>query len=222
MPHRRKDLGLKGAVLWYLAGLIATDGCLSPDGRHIDITAKDRSFLAGLVRLCGLKIKIGIKRSGLCGKRNFRIQIGNRILYDFLLSIGLMPRKSKVLKEVAVDNAFFADFLRGVIDGDGGMRRWIHPTNGGEQWNLRIASGSADFIVWLQKEIARRLGCSGKLYKDEHGVFRLKYGKMAAREIVRRCYYKGCFALARKMKLADACLAARWGWKRSKLVTNLI
>jgi len=217
MPHQRKELNLKGAVLWYLVGLITTDGCLSPDGRHIDITAKDRSFLAGLVRLCGLKNKV-TKKMGLRGKTSHHIQFANRTFYDWLLSIGLVPRKSKVLKDIAVDDAFFADFLRGVIDGDGGMRRWIHPTNGGEQWNLRISSGSADFIAWLQEEISRRVGCSGKLYKNESGVFRLKYGKMAAREIIRRCYYKNSFAVARKQRLAEMCLLSRLGWRHSKLI----
>ena len=217
MPHRRIELGLKGPVLWYLVGLIATDGCLSSDGRHIDITAKDRDFLVGLVRLCGLRNKVTEKR-GFGDKISHHIQFSNRTFYDFLLSIGLMQRKSKTLKEVVVDDAFFVDFLRGVIDGDGGMRRWVHPTNGGEQWHLRIVSGSGDFVLWLQKEIARRLGCAGRTYKGRRGVYCLKYGKMAAREIVRRCYYKDCFALARKKRLAEMCLLSSWGWRRSKLV----
>jgi len=41
MPHKRKDLNIKGANLWCFVGLIASDGSLSSDVRHIDITSKD-------------------------------------------------------------------------------------------------------------------------------------------------------------------------------------
>lgn len=42
MANRRKELNIEGANLWYLVGLITSDGCLSKDGRHVDITAKKK------------------------------------------------------------------------------------------------------------------------------------------------------------------------------------
>lgn len=61
MPQRRKDLKIQGPNLWYLVGLITSDGCLSKDGRHIDITSKDYKFLSKIKDFLGLTIKIGTK-----------------------------------------------------------------------------------------------------------------------------------------------------------------
>lgn len=88
MPHKRKDLNIKGANLWYFVGLIVTDGCLSPDGRHIDVTSKEHPFLQKIKDTLCLNNRIGIKYNGR-GQKSFHIQIANRNFYDFLLSIGI-------------------------------------------------------------------------------------------------------------------------------------
>lgn len=44
--------------LWYLVGLVASDGCLSGDGRHVDITAKERDFLKDLRLKCFIPNKV--------------------------------------------------------------------------------------------------------------------------------------------------------------------
>ena len=93
MPQKRKELKIGGANLWYLVGLITSDGCLSSDGRHIDITSKDSEFLQEIKNSLGISNKIGIKYNAIKQKA-FHIQIANRNLYDFLLSIGLTQNKS--------------------------------------------------------------------------------------------------------------------------------
>ncbi|MFH1406417.1 MAG: LAGLIDADG family homing endonuclease [Candidatus Omnitrophota bacterium] len=64
MANKRKDLKIEGTNLWYLVGLITSDGCLSSDGRHIDITSKEEEFLEKIKILLGLVNKIGIKNKG--------------------------------------------------------------------------------------------------------------------------------------------------------------
>jgi len=125
--------------LWYLVGLIASDGCLSSDGRHLDITAKEREFLDTGRDTLGLSNRIGVKSRGKINQ-TYRIQFGSVVFYDFLLSLGLVPSKSLRLGSLDVPDEYFPDFLRGQIDGDGNIRRWLHPTNGREQWVLRIYS----------------------------------------------------------------------------------
>lgn len=219
MPNKRKELKIEGPNLWYLVGLIATDGCLSSDRRHIDITSKDYNFIREITNLIGMENRIGIKY-GFKKQKAFRIQIANRNFYEFLESTGLTQNKSLTLGRIDVPEQFFTDFLRGVIDGDGGMQRWIHPTNGREQWNLRVASGSKNFLVWLKDIVEETIGVRGKLYRESATQFRLKYGKMAAKEIIRQCYYKNCLGLDRKIKLAQECCASRVGWAHSKTVLN--
>lgn len=215
MPHKRKDLKIEGPNLWYLVGLITSDGCLSSDGRHIDITSSDYEFLSSIKSQFGLINKIGDKYNSV-GDLNYHFQLANRSLYDFLLSIGLTPCKSLTIGAVNVPVNYFCDFLRGLIDGDGGIQRWIHRTNRREQWNLRVSSGSRKFLAWLRNKIEKVMGVKGRLYSEGETRFRLKYGKMAARIIAEKCYYKGAFALKRKNELARACIGSYRGWSKSK------
>lgn len=217
MPHKRKDLNIKGPTLWYLVGLITSDGSLSKDGRHIDITSSDYKFLCGINKLIGSNIKIGVKY-GIKKQKAFHIQIANRNFYDFLLFVGLMPKKSLILEQVEVPDDYFNDFLRGLIDGDGGIQRWTHRSNKKEQWSLRIFSGSKKFLEWLQNKIGNLIGVTGGLYSQSPTQHRLKYGKMATQVIAKKCYYNRIFALERKKNLADLCINSYKGWARSKTV----
>ncbi len=81
MPHKRKDLKITGSNLWYLVGLITSDGCLSSDGRHIDITSSNYEFLQRIKSLIGIGNKIGTKSGGKKQKA-FRIQMANRYFYQ--------------------------------------------------------------------------------------------------------------------------------------------
>jgi intein/homing endonuclease len=219
MPAKRKDLKIEGSNLWYLVGLITSDGCLSSDGRHIDITSKDYEFLREIKDSLRISNKIGIKYNSI-KQKSFHIQIANRNFYDFLLSIGLTPNKSLTLEQVKIPEIYFYDFLRGLIDGDGGMQRWIHHTNRREQWNLRVASGSRKFLAWLKDEIEQATGVKGRLYFEAKNLFRLKYGKMAAKIIAQKCYYEGTISLERKKNLARACISSYRGWGMSKTVMS--
>jgi hypothetical protein len=215
MPQKRKELKIVGANLWYLVGLITTDGCLCTDGRHIDITSKDQNFLQELKTVIGIANQIGVKYNGK-KQKCFHIQIGNRNFYEFLLSIGLTPNKSLTLGKIDVPSKFFVDFLRGLIDSDGCIRAWIHPSNKREQWSLRIYSGSSEFISWLNNVAENLLKVRGKIHKNGANLWVLKYGKMAAKEISRNCYYENCFGLDRKIKLAQECMHSYAGWSKSK------
>jgi hypothetical protein len=219
MPHKRKELNIKGPNLWYLVGLITSDGCLSSDGRHIDITSKDHEFLKKIKDKFRLVNKIGVKNRDKVNEA-YHVQFSNRNLYEFLLSVGLTPNKSLTLKSLDIPEEYFVDFLRGVIDGDGSIRSWRHPTNTREQWSLRIYSGSKEFVNWLSDTIAWLLEVFGKVHKNVTNTWVLKYGKMAAKEISGRCYYKNCFGLERKIILAQKCIESNTGWTQSKTVVN--
>ncbi len=132
----------------------------------------------------------------------------------------MTQHKSLTLGALEIPKQYFIDFLRGLIDGDGGMQRWIHRTNGREQWNLRIASGSRKFLVWLRNKTEELIGIKGKLYSESNTQFRLKYGKIAALSILSKCYYKEALSLARKANLAQKCSLSTVVWKHSKIVFN--
>jgi len=205
---------------WYLIGLIAADGSLSKDGRHIDITAKDYDFLKEIKSEFFFSNKIGIKRKG--EHTTHRLQIADKELYKALESIGLGENKSLTIGPLAISKEFFKDFLRGIIDGDGEIKRWIHPQNKKEQWCLRIRSGSKKFLEWLMGETELAFGAKGKLYKESKAVsdYRLKYGKMAAQAILRHCYSGKAIGLKRKRYMAQKCIASCRGWTKSKTILS--
>ena len=71
----------------YTIGLIATDGNLSKDGRHMNFTSKDLVLVELFKRCLGLNNKIGKKtRSYEQEKKYFQIQFGDKNFYEFLLS----------------------------------------------------------------------------------------------------------------------------------------
>lgn len=91
----------------YAVGLLATDGCLSKDKRHIDFTSKDKELIRHLQK--GLKIEkeIKYKMSGSSENRTPHIQFSDVVFYRFLESIGFMPNKSKIISEVKVPKKIF-------------------------------------------------------------------------------------------------------------------
>ena len=110
----------------YAIGLLTTDGNLSSDSRHFDLTSKDKEQLENFLRCLGIKNKIGIKTSGL-GKKSFRVQFGDVTFYKFLLNIGLTSNKSKKLGALDIPDKYFFDFLRGHFDGDGTFYSYFDP-----------------------------------------------------------------------------------------------
>jgi len=175
--------------LAYLVGLIATDGCLSGDGRHIDITSKDFQLLETVNEILPRRQKIASKRNGH-GQTAYCIQIGDVAMYRWLLQLGLTPRKSKTIGRLKVPNKLFADFFRGVFDGDGSAycyrdRRWATSTT----VCLSVASASIEFIVFLRNELSTALGIMGSVSGFYHRVFQLRYAKRESRKLAAWIYY---------------------------------
>lgn len=188
----------------YAIGLIVTDGSLSRDGRHIDFTSKDKGLIISFQKCFGLKNKIGKKtRDRDKIKKYYRVQFGDKNFYEFLLSIGLMPNKSKRLRDLKIGVRYFADFLRGCIDGDGNLYSFRHPESQYAQIRVRIASASLPFLEWLHRNIKRNLGLKGGWIETGSGAWLLSFGKNETLELLRQIYYsQGVPCLERKERIA--------------------
>lgn len=192
----------------YAIGLITTDGNLSVDGRHINFTSKDIDLIEHFKDSLSLLNKIGKKaRGGSKDKKYFVIQFGDVNFYEFLLSIGLKPAKSKTLTALAIPGDYFADFLRGCIDGDGSININRHPESRHPQLRLRLCSASLAFLEWVKSEIMRNFNISsGWIQKPglKKGIFCLTFGKSDSIIILKRLYYTGVSKyLARKFAIAQ-------------------
>lgn len=198
--------------VWYIVGFIATDGHLSKDARHINITSKDRSHIVKIRAALKLNNKIGRKtRSTSHAKIYFQLQFGDVRFYKYLIGLGFVQNKSCNLGPLHVDPLYFIDFLRGVVDGDGCISTWTHRTNGCRQWSLRISSAAPQFIDWLKEKTEKHFDVRGRLYHYQYSdkknlIYILKFGKLPTKVIIKSIYYKGALSLDRKNLKTIVCL----------------
>jgi len=176
--------------LAYAVGLIATDGCLSKDGLLVDLTSKDREQLENFSKCVGVYFNIGNKCSG-SGNNHLRIQFKNRFFYDFLLSIGLTPKKSLTMGELLIPDIFFFDFLRGCFDGDGCFYSYWDPRwRSSHMFYLEFVSASKKYIDWVRFKLNKEINVLGHIVQDGNKTtYQLKYAKKEALEIIKKMYY---------------------------------
>ncbi len=190
----------------YCLGLIATDGNLSPDERHLNMTSKDLDLITLFCRNLSLTNKIGCKANGTSPlKKYYVVQFGDVNFFNFLLSLGFTPAKSKTIGPLSIPLDFFADFLRGCIDGDGNISVSTHPESKNPQLRLRLCSASMDFLVWVKEQIL--LGAkieTGWIYSNANNTMHiLSFGKSDSLRLFRYMYYTGVESyLPRKYELA--------------------
>ncbi len=197
------------AKLAYAVGLIATDGCLAKGQALIDLTSKDRRQLENYIACLGVSFPIG-KKVGGNGKYYLRIQFKSVLFYNFLLSIGLTPAKSKTLGTLKVPKEYFWDFLRGAYDGDGcTYAYWDKRWRSSFMFYTCFASASTEHLDWLRKEILERIGISGHItHAKGHSVSQLKYAKSDSLKLLREMYYSSeVVCLPRKRLKVDRILS---------------
>lgn len=200
-PHRKE-------VLWspklaYAVGLIASDGCLSTDGRHIDLTSKDREQLVNFMGCIDKEVKISNKSSTYASEGVLRAQFSDVVLYDFFVSIGLTPRKSHTIGALSVPDELFFDFLRGSFDGDGCFYSYFDPRwKNSFMFYINLLSSSERHAVWLQESIERLCGVKGHTVftgREGHKIHGLRYAKRESLVILDRMYpHKQVVCLSRK------------------------
>src|SRR3989338_10209115 len=190
----------------YAIGLLVSDGNLSPNGRHITLVSADKEMLLNFMKALDIKVTIGDTFSSYKKKRAFRVQFGDVLFYQFLLSIGLMPNKSKVIGKVKIPSQYFFDFLRGIFDGDGCTYSYWDPRwKSSFMFYLCFASASPIFLNWLRMQIEQRLSVRGQVTGLQHGSCgQLKDAKADSLKILKRMYRhaaKGCYLSRKHLKI---------------------
>lgn len=188
----------------YAVGLIATDGCLSKDKRHIDFTSKDVELIKTFQKCLSIQnIKIGYKQGGF-GGRCPRVQFGDVHFYQWLEKIGLMPHKSKIIGRLRIPDEFFFDFLRGCFDGDGSIYAFWDPRwHSSYMFYLQFTSASIVYLEWLQSTIYRLSNVQGRI-KTSTRCYHLVYAKAGTRMLLNKMFYsKRVSCLKRKLVKAQ-------------------
>jgi len=192
-PKLKNEINLKWRPeLAYAVGLLVTDGNVSKDGRHIIFVSKDIEQINNFNKCLGVKPKLGKTVSSYDGKSYHRVQLGNIIFYKFLLSIGIMPAKSKIVGKILLPGKYFFDFLRGCFDGDGSFYSyWDKRWRSSFMFYLTFNSASYSHILWIRKEIFKHLFINGYISKSrwKGSIYGLRYAKKESLVIIKKMYY---------------------------------
>jgi hypothetical protein len=178
------------ADLAYVVGLMVTDGTLSPDGRHLTFTSKDRNQVELVKDLLGLSNTITTNTSSFNpGQTYWRIQFGNVAFYKWLVGIGLMSNKSKVLNAINVPDSYFFDFLRGHLDGDGTIRVYNDPRYPNSRRLYTVFSAAnRPHLEWLRSTINRLIRIEGYIDPGTR-IWRLTFAKAKSLKLLPCLYY---------------------------------
>lgn len=179
------------ADIAYSVGLIASDGCLQKDGRHIDLTSTDMEQLQNFALALGREMYIGPKKSG-ASHQAYRIQFSDVAYYDFLLTAGLTPDKSKTIGSLEIPDEYYAAFLRGLFDGDGTCYgyydlRW----KSSFMFYVGFATASEAFAQYIRTSNTRLIGTSAGSIRHSPRVLSLMYAKKDAHLLAEFMYADG-------------------------------
>jgi len=181
------------------------------------VVSKDLDLLESVRDSLGLSNRI-YRRTG--PRLAYQLQWGDRAFYEWLLQIGLTPRKSLTLGPLCVPDESFVHFFRGCIDGDGSIVTYVDRYNTFKKATyvyvrlyLSIVCASPAFLEWLRAMIERLMGFTGSLIVEKkssgrrHDIWRLKYAKRESLALVRWMYAdREAPSLRRKREIATAFL----------------
>ena len=174
----------------YCVGLMASDGCLQKDGRHLDLTSVDHDQLLNFCKAFGRDIYIGTKQSG-SETPAYRVQFSDVAFYDFLVKVGLTPAKSHTIAALSIPSQFYPDFLRGLFDGDGTTYGYFDPRwKSSFMFYVSFASASRPFLEYVQQMNDRYAGRVKGTIKSSTRVYSLAYAKTDSLKLAKFMYYQ--------------------------------
>ena len=185
--------------LAYIVGLMASDGCLINDRRHLNITSKDLEIINTFRSILEIKAKVRMKTGGFKTEA-YDLMFGDVALYDFLIEIGLTPAKSLTIGKLKIPNEFYADFLRGHFDGDGtvyGYRdtRW----KSSYMYYVNFYGASLPFLQWMKENNQSLLKIQKGAIRSNGHIYMLSYAKADSWGLFNAMYHPNCtYKLTRK------------------------
>lgn len=183
----------------YVVGLMATDGCLISNRRHLNFKSQDEQLVRTFLQCLGRPMRYGTI-VGRTGNLHYVAQFGDVRFYRWLEDVGLTPRKSLTLGALDVPDAYLFPTVRGLFDGDGNIQNFTHrptlstyPEYTYERLWVFFNSASRVHLEWVRARVEGALGLCGYLEQlktppGKHDFFRLKYGKHASIALLHAMY----------------------------------
>ncbi len=189
------DLNEKSA---YLLGYIYADGNINYNldkcywALTITASAKDRIHLENLrVMLSSTKPLLFSAKTN-----SYRLIANSKKLCQSLIGLGVVPRKSLIVKFPHLPNNFLRHFIRGIIDGDGNVR-YVNRKRS-PYFEITIASGSKAFCEGLIKAVEKNTGISANARKINQNLFIIQYSCSRGEKLAEFVYSDANIFLERK------------------------
>lgn len=138
---------------------------------------------------------------------SYRLIVNSKTICRKLMSLGVLPKKSLILKFPKIPSQYVKDFIRGYVDGDGSLRYFARLRS--PYFELSISSGSKEFLIILEKIIADRLSISSKISKNKNECYLLRYSCARGLKLAEWLYKDRSFYLERKFNKYLIALGAR-------------
>jgi len=190
----------------YSVGLMASDGCLSSDNRHIIFVSKDMEQVKNFSKSISKDIKISAHNDTVKNHIAYRVQFSDTGYYDFLIGVGLTSRKSKTIGSLKIPDKYYVHFLRGVFDGDGTTYAYYdHRWKNSYMYYTGFTSASKPFLEYLMVKNTKIINTLGKSIRSGNGAYSLVYGKRDSYKLYCAIYKEeDCLYLSRKKIKLDS------------------
>ena len=196
----------------YVLGFFTADGCMIKNkrgGHFIEFYIADRNILIKIRKILNSNHKISVRKTRDAWKTAYRLQIGSKIMFEDLLSLGLTSNKSKNVRLPFVPEKYFYHFVRGYFDGDGNVYGGHYKrANRNDKISTTLlsgfTSGSFIFLEQLQQKLKKYAGIIGGSLHERSGAYRLYYSVKDSCKLYEFMYNtEGDLFLLRKKKIFE-------------------
>jgi len=184
----------------YLTGLIVSDGTMHRKRPRIGFTNSEFELIEYVRDIVDSEITSETykpQKNSRDGSVWWNYMFTSRRYYYFLQEMGVTPDKSLTIGELEIPDQYFADFLRGEIDGDGSFFEY------GTKFRCTINSGSKKFLEWLFTKLKDLIGVNGGWIKEWNGVYKLGFAINDSIKISEYIYYGQQPRLTRKYRVVE-------------------
>lgn len=191
----------------YILGFILADGCIIhgtykgySDSLKFGVQLSDIDILEKIKQELKAEHKLSINKNAV------HFCITSQTLVDDLKKLGVLYRKSLNENLPIVPKQYIKDFIRGIVDGDGG----IGVDKKGQP--VFMVCGGEKTMIFIRDYFLDRMEVYSKVGKREYSelqknfLYEIRYKSSSALKILDYLYTDSCLYLDRKYKLAKRCL----------------
>lgn len=204
--HNRKKVNENFFKRWtprvaYSLGLLLADGAFEDVRKssrtcYIQLTSTDKYLVDELkISMNSLHniISIPPKERTIRGQpvhssRQYCIRIGNKVMYNDLLNMGLAPKKAERISIPQMPQKYFNFFVRGYFDGDGCVNIYRKKNSNSKRLSVIFTSCCKSFLDSISGKIGNLTAAKAYPLFFQRSAYRLLYRGVHAKKLLAYMY----------------------------------